>query len=310
MSTRSAPRRIVVAFCVNAALVAGEVAAALFAHSSALVADAGHNLTDIAALTATLLAVRWAARPRSEARSFGNHRASILAALFNAVALALVTVSIFVVSLERLIHPVPVDGGLLAAAAGVAMIVNAVAAMALRGGAHDLNLRSAMVHMSADCLAAAFALVAGLVIIAVGSGAERADPAASLAVSLLIVVQAYRLVRASVEVLLESTPSDVDLDALRSTMTSVPGVDDVHDVHVWSLSSDVRALSAHLVLTGHPTLEEAQSRGDSVRAAIARPFGLTHTTLELECERCTDTPDPCGMDDLSHPALVTGNGTG
>jgi hypothetical protein len=123
------------------------------------------------------------------------------------------------------------------------------------------------------------------------------DPAASLAVSALIVLQAYRLMRASVEVLLESTPGDVDLASLRAAMAAVPGVSDVHDVHAWSLSSDVRALSAHLLLAGHPTLEQAQAVGSAVRAAVEGPFGLAHTTLELECERCSDeADDPCAME--------------
>jgi len=296
--------RLVLALCVNVALVAAEVIGGLFAHASALFADAGHNLIDVVALAAAFLALRWAVRPRNEVRSFGNHRATILAALFNAVALGSVTISIVVLSIERLLHPVVVRGGALAAVAGIAIVVNGAAALLLREGRGELNLRSAMVHMAADCLSGAFALVAGLVILTAGAIAARADPAASLAVSLLIVVQAYRLVRASVEVLLESTPADVDLAELRSAVTAVPGVVDVHDVHVWSLSSEVRALSAHLVLDGHPTLEEAQIVGDRVRATLAPRFGLAHTTLELECERCTDIEDPCGMDDLAAPVVV------
>jgi len=301
--------RLLVALAVNAALVVGELVAGLLSHASALLADAGHNLTDVAALALALLALRWAARPRSEARSFGNHRATILAALANAAALALVTISIVALSVVRLIHPVAVDGTTLAAVAAVALAVNAVAALVLRDEGGDLNLRTAMTHMTADCLSSAFALAAGLVLITVGPQAERADPAASLAVSLLIVFQAYRLVRASVEVLLESTPPDVDLDDLRRSITEVPGVSDVHDVHVWSLSSEVRALSAHLVLDGHPSLEEAQTRGDRVRAIIAPRFGLAHTTLELECERCTDLADPCGMDEVTGPVAISGSGS-
>jgi cobalt-zinc-cadmium efflux system protein len=123
------------------------------------------------------------------------------------------------------------------------------------------------------------------------------DPAASLVVAAVIVVEAVRLLRASVEVLLESAPADVDLGELTATMGRVPGVADVHDLHVWSLSSDVRALSAHLVLSGHPTLEEAQVVGDRVKAAIGGPFTIAHSTLELECERCIDGEvDPCLMD--------------
>jgi len=289
---------------INVALVAGELVAGLAAHASALLADAGHNLTDVAGLAAALFALRWATRPRNDTRSFGNHRATILAALFNAVALALVTVTIVILSIDRVVRPETVNGDALAIVACGALVVNAAAALVLRDRSTDLNMRAAMVHMSADGLAAVLALVAGLVIAAGGRGADLADPAASLAVSLIIVFQAYRLVRASVDVLLESTPADIDLVALRSAITGVDGIAEVHDLHVWSLSSEVRALSAHLVLEGHPTLEQAQALGELVRAGVAVRFDLAHTTLELECERCTDMDDPCGMDELRGPLVV------
>ena len=299
--------RLSVALGINVALVAGELVAGFAAHASALLADAGHNLIDVAGLAAALFALRWATRPRNDARSFGNHRATILAALFNAVALALVTLTIVILSIDRVVHPETVNGPALAIVAGGALVVNAAAALILRDRSTDLNMRAAMVHMSADGLAAGLALVAGLVIAAGGRGADLADPAASLAVSLIIVFQAYRLVRASVDVLLESTPADIDLVALRSAITGVDGIAEVHDLHVWSLSSEVRALSAHLVLEGHPTLEQAQAIGERVRAAVAVRFDLAHTTLELECERCTDIDDPCRMDELQGPLVVRGS---
>jgi cobalt-zinc-cadmium efflux system protein len=296
-----------VALAVNVGLVAGELVAGFAARSSALLADAGHNLTDVVAMAAALFALGWATRPRNDARSFGNHRATILVALFNAVALAIVTVTIVVLSIDRLVHPEAVNGPVLAIVAGVALVVNGAAALALRDGGTDLGLRTAMVHMFADALSSAFAVAAGLIVVVVGRSADLADPAAALAVSLMIVWQAYRLVRSSVDVLLESTPADVDLPALRSAITAVADVAEVHDLHVWSLSSEVRALSAHLVLEGHPTLEEAQAIAERVRTAVAAPFGLAHTTLELECERCTDDlDDPCEMDELTGPLVVRG----
>jgi cobalt-zinc-cadmium efflux system protein len=297
-----------VALGVNVTLVAGELVAGFAAHASALLADAGHNLTDVAGLAAALFALGWATRPRNDARSFGNHRATILAALFNAVALALVTVTIVVFSINRLVHPETVNGTVLAIVAGVALVVNGAAALTLHDGGADLNMRAAMVHMSADAMSAALALAAGVIIVVVRHRADLADPAASLAVSLVIVLQAYRLVRSSVDVLLESTPADVDLGALRSTITAVDDVAEVHDLHVWSLSSEVRALSAHLVLEGHPTLEQAQALAERVRSAVAVPFGLAHTTFELECERCTDDiEDPCEMDELKGSFVVRGS---
>ncbi len=292
--------RLTVALAVNVVLVVGQVVAGIAAHSTSLLADAGHNLTDVAAVVISLLAVRWAMRPRSDARSFGNHRGTILAALVNAGTLAVVTVAIVAESVFRLVHPVRVDGGIVVVVAAAAIVANAAAALVLRDGSHDLNMRATLVHMAADVLASSVVLVAGIVIMATGGGWDRIDPAASLVVALLITVQAVRLVKESADVLLESTPADVDLTDLRRAITAVPGVGEVHDLHVWSLSSELRALSAHLVLTGHPTLEQAQDVGGRVRAEVVGPFEIAHTTFELECERCVDdgVDDPCGVDEL------------
>ena len=297
--------RLVVTLCINAALVVAQVVAGLVSNSTALVADGGHNLTDVAAVAISLAAVRWALRPRSAQRTFGNHRGTILAALANSAVLAVLTAVISVVAVERLLHPEPVDGVVIVIVAAVAMVANTGAALALRDDRHDLNVRAALLHMMSDVLASFFVLVAGVVILLTGGGAwDRVDPAASLVVALLIVIGALRLSKQSVDVLLESTPRDVDLAALRQVMTEVPGVGDVHDLHVWSLSSEVRALSAHLVLTGHPSLEEAQRVGGLVRQQVSGPFDIAHTTIELECERCTDDEDdPCGMDEVHHSAL-------
>ncbi|HEX4082386.1 MAG TPA: cation diffusion facilitator family transporter [Acidimicrobiales bacterium] len=302
--TRSA--RLTVALAVNVVLVVGQVVAGIAAHSTSLLADAGHNVTDVAAVVVSLLAVRWAMRPRSDARSFGNHRGTILAALVNAGTLAVVTVAIVAESIFRLVHPVRVDGGIVVVVAAAAIVANVAAALVLRDGSHDLNMRATFVHMAADVLASSVVLVAGIVIMATGGGWDRIDPAASLVVALLITVQAVRLVKESADVLLESTPADVDLADLRRTITAVPGVGEVHDLHVWSLSSEYRALSAHLVLTGHPTLEQAQDVGSLVRAEVVGPFEIAHTTFELECERCVDddVDDPCGVDEL--PVTVRG----
>ncbi len=295
--TRSA--RLTVALAVNVVLVVGQVVAGIAAHSTSLLADAGHNVTDVAAVVVSLLAVRWAMRPRSDARSFGNHRGTILAALVNAGTLAVVTVAIVAESIFRLVHPAHVDGGIVVVVAAAAIVANVAAALVLRDGSHDLNMRATFVHMAADVLASSVVLVAGIVIMATGGGWDRIDPAASLVVALLITVQAVRLVKESADVLLESTPADVDLADLRRTITAVPGVGEVHDLHVWSLSSEYRALSAHLVLTGHPTLEQAQDVGSLVRAEVVGPFEIAHTTFELECERCVDdVDDPCGVDEL------------
>jgi len=290
--------RLSAALAINAALVVGLAISAGIAHSTGLLADAGHNLADVAAITLSLLAVRWALKPRSEFRSFGNLRGTILAALLNAAALVAVTLAVVALSVYRLVNPTHVDGGLMAVVAAAALVANALAALFLHEGGRDLNMRAALLHMIGDAAASFCVLVAGLVIAVTGAW-ERLDPVSSLVVAAIIAYQAVGIVRESVDVLLESTPSDVDLAALRDTITAVGGVEELHDLHVWSLSSEVRVLSAHLVLAAHPSLEEAQEVAGRVRAAVEVPFGLVHTTFELECERCVDEfGDPCGMDDL------------
>jgi cobalt-zinc-cadmium efflux system protein len=289
-------RRLAISLVLNLGLVVAQVAFGLVAHSTGLLADAGHNLTDVGALALSLVAVRVALRPASPARSFGNHRATILAALANAVLIAAVTVLIVVSAVHRLLHPGHVDAGIVVAVAAAGLVVNGIAALVLAERGGDLNMRSALLHMVGDALASGAVLVAGLLLLAVPS-ATWLDPVSSLVVAALIVTQAAGVFRSAVAVLLESTPGDVDLGDLTTAMSDVPGVEGVHDLHVWSLSSEVRLLSAHLVLTGHPSLEEANVVGDQVKRAIGTPFGIAHSTLELECEPCADVDvDPCAMD--------------
>ncbi len=151
-------RRLVVAAAINGALVVAETLAGVSAHSTALLSDAGHNLADVGAVVLSLAAVRWALRPRSELRSYGNHRATILAALANATVLAVVTCAVVALAVERLVHPVAVHGVLVSGVAGAALVMNGVAALALRDTAADLNMRSAALHMAADAAASAAVL--------------------------------------------------------------------------------------------------------------------------------------------------------
>ena len=294
--------RLTLAMALNLALVAAQVAFGLAAHSLGLLADAGHNLSDVAAVVVSLIAVRWARRAPTAERSYGYHRGTILAALANAAAILAVTALIVYEGVRRLGHPEPVQGGLVVVVALIAFAINAVSAMVLRDPGSDLNMRSALLHMAGDALASLGVAIAGLVILLTG-GMLWLDPVVSMAIGLLIAVEAVLLVRQATDVLLESTPRDVDLERLTSAMRTVEGVDGVHDLHVWSLSSEVRALSAHLVLAGHPSLEEAQEVGERVKDAIGPPFSITHSTLELECEPCADGGHgPCGMD----PGLSAG----
>jgi len=276
-------QRLSIALGLNGLLVAGQVVFGLFANSVGLLADAAHNLSDIAALGMALLGVLLSRRPPTADRSYGWHRATILAALANGLLIIAVTAVIMVEAVPRLLSPEPVEGGVVVAVALAATVLNVAAALVLREGRSDLNMRSALLHMSADAAASLGVAAAGLVILLTG-GFEWLDPAISIAIGLVIGVEAWRLVRSAVDVLLEATPPDIDLAALRTAMADVDGVAHVHDLHVWSLSSGVRVLTAHVVISDSQSLAAAQTVRGQVNDAIEQRFGIAHTTIELEAD--------------------------
>jgi cobalt-zinc-cadmium efflux system protein len=292
-------RRLASVLLANLGLVGLEVGLGLIARSSALVADAGHNLTDVAGVGLSLVALRLALRPRTARRSFGNHRATILAALANAVFVVVVAVGVAGVALWRLSAPTRVAAGMVLGVAAASIAVNAACAWVLRHDRSNLGMRAVLLHLATDVFAALLVLLDGLVL-ALSPRWHLADPAAALAIAVVVVAQAVGIVRRSVAVLLEAAPPTIDVARLSAAIAAVPGVEEVHDLHVWSLSDELHALSAHLVLEGHPTLEEAQALGERVKAAVRGPFDIAHATLELECERCVEEPvDPCGIDDAA-----------
>jgi cobalt-zinc-cadmium efflux system protein len=289
-------RRLIVAISLNVVIVVVQVVAGVVAGSLGLLADAGHNLADVAAIVVSLVAVRLARRPATPQRSFGWHRSTILAAQANAVGILVVTALIAIEGVRRLLDPEPVDAGVVIVAAALGLVANAGAALVLhRDHGDDLNMRSALLHTVSDAAASAGVIVAG-VIMALTSW-YWVDPLVSLAIAAVIAARGVRLLGETASVLLESTPPGVDPLVLAAAMAGVEGVESVHDLHVWSLSSELRALAAHLVLDGHPTLEEAQVVGDRVRRHVSTRFAIGHATLELECEACSEPEeDPCGVD--------------
>lgn len=300
-------QRLKFALGLNLIIVVVQIVFGFAAHSLGLLADAGHNFTDVFAIGASLIAVTFAMRAPTAQRSYGYHRGTILAALANAASILAVTIFIVYEAISRLAHPEPVKGGIVVVVALGATLVNGAAALVLREGhaghSHgdgvvqaDLNMRSALLHMVGDAVASLGVAIAGLVILLTG-GFYWLDPVVSLAIGMLIAFQAYKLLRQAIDVLLESTPADVDLAALAEALRLVPGVDDVHDVHVWSLSSEMRALSAHILVTGHPSLEDAQRVGERAKVVVGTRFSIAHATLELECEACHDEQvDPCAIE--------------
>lgn len=295
-------RRLRLVLVLNVLIVVGEATAGLVAGSLGLLADAGHNLVDVGGIALALLAVRWSRRVPDAARSFGYHRTSVLAAQANAAAILVTTAVISYEAVRRLFNPEPVDGGVVVVVAAIALVVNTASAVALheRHG-NDMNMRAAVLHMAADAGASLGVVVAGGIVLAT-DGADRVDPIVSLLIAAMIAWQAWRLLRTTGDVLLESTPRGLDVAEVETAMLAVDGVEAVHDLHVWSLSSEVRALSAHVIVEGHPSLEDAQQVATRVKAAVSAPFSIAHATIELECEGCVDNGAWCTIDAVDFDA--------
>lgn len=263
-------------------LLLAEVAGGLWAGSLALLADAGHLLSDAAGVGLALIAVAFAARPATPARTFGYQRAEILAAVANAVLLLSVGLGVIVLSVDRLIDPHPSDPGVMALFGALALVGNGLALLLLSGGAaHSLNVRGAYLEVLSDALGAAGVLVAAAVIAT--TGAQRADPLASLLVGLLIVPRTVRLLREAVDVLLEATPRGVDLADVRQHIEQVPGVLSCHDLHVWTITSGTPVLSAHVVVDDAVWVAgTAPQVLDRLGECLAGHFDVEHSTFQLE----------------------------
>jgi cobalt-zinc-cadmium efflux system protein len=255
-----------------------EVVGGLVAGSLALLADAAHMLSDSASLALALGAIWLARRPAPARLSFGYRRAEILAALANGVALVAVAIWIIVEAVGRLSSPTDIDGTVTLAIGLAGLAVNAVGATILwRAGSESLNMRAATLHVFADLLGSAGVVIAAILVLTMGW--LRADPVIAIAIGLLVLASSWRVLRESVAVLLEGTPEGIDAQAVGERMAAVPGVREVHDLHIWTITSGFPALSAH-VLVGPD--EDCHARRRELSRMLDDEFGLHHTTLQVE----------------------------
>jgi cobalt-zinc-cadmium efflux system protein len=271
-------RRLAIALAITASFMFVEAAAGWLAGSLALLADAGHMLSDAAALTLALVAQRIAARPRSHDRTFGSRRAEVLAAFVNGIALVVTALLIVREAVGRLWDPVPIAGYWMLVTALAGLGANLISALVLRSGSgHNPNTRAAYLHVLSDALGSVGAILAAVLVMAFSW--RRADPIISLFIAALILYGAWRLVRETVSVLMEGTPEHIDVVSIETTIRSVPGICEVHDLHVWTISENFHVLTAHVVLNGsrHGTDVVA----DASRAIHAR-HGIEHVTLQPE----------------------------
>lgn len=274
--------RLVTVLVITAVVLVAELVGSAVTGSLALLADAGHMFTDVAGILLAVLAITFASRPPTPQRTFGYYRLEILAAVVNAVLLFGIAVYILVEAWQRWQHPPEVEGGLMLAFALIGLVANLVSLLILRSGAKEsLNVRGAYVEVLGDLLGSAAVIVAALVIAV--TGWQRADVVASVLVALMILPRTWALLREAVDVLLEATPKDVDLDEVRRHIVETPGVLDAHDLHAWTLTSGMPVLSVHVVVED-AVLDDGHSAQllDRLAECLAGHFTVEHCTFQLE----------------------------
>jgi cobalt-zinc-cadmium efflux system protein len=272
--------RLIFALGLTATIALAEAVGGYLTNSLALMSDAGHMLTDVSALALSLLALWFSGKPANIKKTYGYYRMEILSALLNGVLLLGITVVILVEAWERFRSPTPVVLGPMAAVALVGLVAN-LAALAFLHRTHSLNVRGAFMHVLGDALSSVGVLVgAGIMAF---TGWFVVDSIISVLISVVIVVGAIRLVRDAVDVLLEAVPAHVDLEAVRTLLLKVNGVSAVHDLHVWTISSGLYALSVHLVVVNAQACNNDEILS-AVKHELFDRFGIDHTTIQIESE--------------------------
>ncbi len=279
-------KKLLLILAFTATLTLLEIVGGFISNSLALLSDAGHMLTDSLAVFLSYLAIHWSRRPANHRKTFGYHRAEILVALANGVALVAIAGYIFYEAALRFFHPQEIKTGILLAIAAIGLAGNLFGLFILKGESHEnLNVRSAFFHILADTLSSVGVIVGGVIIWF--TGWYLVDSLIGVLIGGIVLRGAIDLVMESGEILLEATPRDVDLAQLRQEVQKISGVEDLHDIHIWTIGSGMRALSAH-VLTDNISTRESQEIACRIRAVLGDQFNITHTTLEMECETCGD----------------------
>jgi cobalt-zinc-cadmium efflux system protein len=269
------------AFFLTVIILIAELVGGLLANSLALLSDAGHVITDIFALGLAWFAAVQAERPANARKTFGYHRVGILAALVNAVTLIVIAVAILFEAVQRFQHPEPVQPLIMFLAAGIGIVINLFIGFSLQKESHTLNTRAAMLHVFGDVGASAGVIVAGIIILF--TGWTIADPVLSIGIAALIAVGALRILRETADILMEAVPKGLSMPNLVRDMKSIGGIQDVHDLHVWCITSNMYALSCHALIENLPP-SDSSSILQSLNAMLSEKYHIDHATIQFECD--------------------------
>jgi cobalt-zinc-cadmium efflux system protein len=287
-SANANQRRLLIALAITALMTLVELAGGLLSNSLALLGDAGHMFTDTLALGLSVVALSLAKRPASQTRTYGFHRAEVLAALANGTILLLICGFIFYEAYRRFVEPPEVRGGLMLGVAAVGLLANLIGVLILHSASRDnLNVKGAFLHMWGDTVSSAGVIIAAVIILV--TDWTIVDPIISIFVGLLILRGAVRLVLESNDILLEAVPKHLDVARVSSAIKEIEGVRDVHDVHLWTITSGIYALSCHLLIEDR-MVSASGHIVEEVNEVLNQEFGIGHSTLQLECEECANSP--------------------
>jgi cobalt-zinc-cadmium efflux system protein len=289
-----------ISLIVTLAYVVLTFLAGVRAHSLALISEAGHNISDALALLLSFVAVYFQTRPANDQKTFGYQRAGVLAAFLNALTLVVISIWIGIAAVHRLSAPIEVQPKLMMIVAAAGVLMNGVIAALLWSTSRDVNISSTFIHMLGDTLSTAAVIVGGVAILFTGH--NWIDPVLSLAIAVLILWSSLSIVRETLNILLEGTPRGCSLADLRATLEAIEGVQDVHDLHVWSLGSQTHALATHIKIADIPPSESSAILAN-VNGTLRQKFRIYHTTIQFECVDCSvahGCAPPAEMDDHDH----------
>ena len=290
---------LLIALSITFLMMVVEIIGGLLSNSLALLSDAGHMLTDNLALLLSFFAMTFATMPATERKTFGFYRLEILAAFVNGIVLVLISITILYQAYFRIIHPQPVQGGLMLVVAVIGLVANIIGALFLFKHSHtSLNIRGAYLHILGDALSSVGVVIGGVIILY--TGWYLIDPILSIMISLVIIYGSWSLVSESVNILLESAPAHIDIDTIAAEIAKIKGVREAYHIHLWTITSGVYAMSAHIVIDDQ-MVSGSRALIDEIKSLLADKFKVQHCTIQIECEKCDLSP-VCGL-----PAAIRNN---
>jgi cobalt-zinc-cadmium efflux system protein len=289
----NAGRPLRITLVVVIVVMVAEIIGGLLSNSLALLGDAGHMLTDALAIGLSLFAITMARRPATSRRTFGYHRTEIMAALANGVVLILVSAYIFYEAYQRFFEEPTINSPIMLTIAAIGLVANLIGMLVLqRSSKGSLNIRAAFWHIIGDTLSSVGVIIAGIIIIF--TGWTVVDPILACVIGVVILWGAFRIVKEATDVLLESVPAGIDLQAVEDAMKTIEGVVESHDVHIWTITSGIYALSAH-VRVDDLMVSQSNELIVSINEILEKKFNITHATLQLECDACSSEGGTCSL---------------